>query len=78
LQRAFSPAFQGADDISKDGYDEAHPPPKDKELSADDPEILTAIRWNHGRNLNPETFTTDVINGHVARLETGNLTLIPV
>lgn len=80
LQRAFTPAFRGADDMSKDGYDEAHPPPVGKTLSTDDTddrEILTAIRWNHGRNFSVDNFTTDVINGRIARLETGSLTLVP-
>jgi hypothetical protein len=64
--------------MSKDGPGEPNALPiNDESLAGADPNVLMEIRLNHGRNLNPETFTTDIINGHVARLETGRLTLIP-
>lgn len=48
-------------------------------LTEDDLEALSALRTHHGANvLNIDSFTTDVVNGRVPKLERGGLTLVSV
>ena len=64
---------------ASDGTEAANARLMDEEISSEDQEALQAIRIHHSQNiLNLESFTTDVINGLVPRLEKGNLTLVSI
>lgn len=84
LTKAFSPAFRNnldntGDGPAPDGAEAAKPPPMDDGISPEDREVLQALRTHHGQNtLNLDSFTTDVIDGRVPKLEKGELTLVSV
>lgn len=52
---------------------------KPLDLSDEDKEALEAVHLHWNRNMYMiESFTTDIIDGRIPRLEVGNLTLVPV
>lgn len=80
LTRAFSPALnpQFTDANQEIVNGEPKPQMSTEGLSPEDLEALQNLRLHHGKHtMGMESFTTDVVDGMVPRLETGRLTLIP-
>jgi hypothetical protein len=78
LAKAFTPEFKKSIEAA-DGALAAKPPQIDEGLSPEDKEVLQALRVHHSQNtLNLQSFTTDVVNGLVPKLERGSLTLVAV
>jgi len=76
LIKAFDPKFTiGA--TKADGGEGVEDPARENLLSAEDLNALSAIRTHHSSVvLNIDSFTTDIVDGRLPRLERGHLTLV--
>ena len=71
-QNGTAPPNEPAADVPSDGL-------KPLDLSDEDKEALEAVHTHWNRNMYMiESFTTDIIDGRIPRLEVGNLSLVPV
>ncbi|KAM0810163.1 putative Tryptophan 2-halogenase [Seiridium cardinale] len=78
--KAFNPAQQTHFvDANQEVVGETASQPLTTDIPPEQLETLQQIRIHHGKHtLSMESFTTDIIDGFVPRLETGKLTLVPV
>lgn len=78
LIKAFDPSF--TEDGAKTNVGKGVADPAGEgQLSAEDLDALRAIRTHHSSVvLNIDSFNTDVVDGHLPRLERGHLTLVQV
>ncbi len=76
LIKAFDPSF--TNDSTKTNVGEGvKDPAREGQLSAEDLDALRAIRTHHRSVvLNIDSFTTDIVDGRLPRLERGHLTLV--
>ena len=76
LIKAFDPNITNGTPKTSIGEGLEHPA-KEGQLSADDLDALRAIRTHHSSVvLNIDSFTTDIVDGRLPKLERGNLTLV--
>lgn len=76
LIKAFDPSINN-DSAKPNIGEELNGPAREGQLSAEDLDALRAIRTHHSSVvLNIDSFTTDIVDGRIPRLERGHLTLV--